>query len=201
MNFTALDFETANAKRTSICSVGLAIVDNGRIVETIHQLIKPIPNYFDYQNIAIHGIRPSDVADAPSFEEYWPEMQRKIRGPLVAHNASFDMSVLRYILDYINTPYPIIDYYCTLVMTRIVWRHLRSHKLNQLASLIGFEFNHHNAEEDAKACAMLVLALAHQLEKHSIVDLGDGLPMRVGALYECGYRPCGQRKLTLRDKH
>ncbi len=194
MNFTALDFETANTKRTSICSVGLAVVENGRIVQTTHQLIRPTPNYFDYQNIAIHGIRPADVADAPSFEEYWPEMQLKIKGPLVAHNASFDISVLRYILDYIDAPYPKTDYYCTLVMTRIVWQHLRSHKLNQLAQLIGFEFNHHNAEEDAKACAMLVIALANQLKMNSISDLGNGLPMRIGALYERGYRPCGKKR-------
>lgn len=193
MNFTALDFETANAKRTSICSVGMAIVEDGKIVKTTHQLIKPTPNYFDYQNIAIHGIRPSDVENAPSFEEYWPEMQSIIQGPLVAHNASFDMSVLRYILDHLDCPYPETDYYCTLVMTRIVWSHLRSHKLNQLASLIGFEFNHHNAEEDAKACAMLVMALGNQLGVETICDLGKSLPMRIGALYERGYRSCGKK--------
>jgi DNA polymerase-3 subunit epsilon len=196
MNFTALDFETANSKRTSICSVGMAIVEDGVIVETTHQLIKPTPNYFDYQNIAIHGIRPADIEDAPSFEEYWPEMQEKISGPLVAHNASFDMSVLRYILDHLDAPYPTLDYYCTLVMTRIVWQHLRSHKLNQLAQLIGFEFNHHNAEEDAKACAMLVLALSNQLDIGSIAELGKCLPMRVGALYERGYKPCGKMKMV-----
>lgn len=194
MNFTAIDFETANSKRTSICSVGLAIVENGEIVDTVHQLIRPYPDYFDGYNVAIHGIRPSDVADAPTFESYWPEMQQKIRGPLVAHNASFDMSVLRYILDHIHQPYPATDYYCTLVMTRIVWSHLNSYKLNHMAERIGFEFCHHNAEEDAKACAMLLLALADQVGVSSVCDLQRKIPIKVGRLSHKGYVPCGKKR-------
>ncbi|HSY61939.1 MAG TPA: exonuclease domain-containing protein, partial [Cytophaga sp.] len=67
MNFTALDFETANAHKTSICAVGMAIVENGKVVKTISKLIKPIPDFYSYWNMQIHGITPDMTSDAPYF--------------------------------------------------------------------------------------------------------------------------------------
>jgi len=115
MNFTAIDFETANSSRGSACAVGLGTVEGGRIVRAVQHLIRPDPLYFSPFNISIHGITAEDVANAPSFAELWSELLASISEPLVAHNASFDISVIRRSLDNAGMDYPDIDYYCTRV--------------------------------------------------------------------------------------
>src|SRR5665811_2028 len=92
MQFTAIDFETANTSLSSACSVGLSIVDNGKIVDQYYQLIRPEPLSFDPFKVSIHGITEKDVEDAPSFFEFWPSLIKSVSGPLVAHSAKSDMS-------------------------------------------------------------------------------------------------------------
>ena len=97
-NFAAIDFETANGQRSSICSVGLVVVSDGEIVERVHRLIHPTPNYYyRYFTEQIHGISEADTHDAPRFPEVWEnEIAPLIEGlPLVAHNAPFDEGALR----------------------------------------------------------------------------------------------------------
>ncbi len=75
MNFVAIDFETANFKRQSVCSVGLAIVENFKVVKTINKLIKPTPNYYERINMSIHGIKPEMTENEKNFSELWPELK------------------------------------------------------------------------------------------------------------------------------
>ncbi|MDU6793277.1 MAG: exonuclease domain-containing protein, partial [Staphylococcus sp.] len=90
-SFIALDFETANKKRTSICSVGMVKVVDNEIVETFYTLVNP-HDYFSETNIHVHGIHPEDVKGAPDFKEVFPYMLQFINQlPVVAHNAAFDM--------------------------------------------------------------------------------------------------------------
>lgn len=90
-NFAAIDFETANQQRTSICSVGIVIVRNGEIVDSYYSLIKPEPEYYSYWNTRVHGLTMEDTMNARVFPEVWAEIQPKIEGlPLVAHNSPFD---------------------------------------------------------------------------------------------------------------
>ena len=100
MNFVAFDFETANAKRNSACSLALTVVQNNQIVDELYSLINPKTN-FDYRNIAIHGIKPQMVADSPDFSELWPHIESFFtpESLVVAHNAPFDCSVLTRTLD------------------------------------------------------------------------------------------------------
>lgn len=101
-SFVALDFETANGKRTSICSVGMVKVVDNEIVESFYTLVNPF-DYFSKTNIAVHGIKPEDVKDAPSFAYVYPYMLQFIDGlPVVAHNAAFDMNVLHQSLKQLN---------------------------------------------------------------------------------------------------
>ena len=96
MNFIALDFETATHERNSACELGICVVENSEIVETKSWLIKP-PSYpyFNSHNINVHGIYPEDVKNAPTFDEIWSEVEETLYGNLmIAHNASFDASVL-----------------------------------------------------------------------------------------------------------
>ena len=90
-NFAAIDFETANQQRTSICSVGIVIVRDGEIVDSYYSLIKPEPEYYSYWNTRVHGLTMEDTMNARVFPEVWAEIQPKIEGlPLVAHNSPFD---------------------------------------------------------------------------------------------------------------
>ncbi|MBQ9857766.1 MAG: exonuclease, partial [Oscillospiraceae bacterium] len=83
----AFDVETPNHFNNSICSIGIAIIENGRVVENQHYLVDPEAD-FDYQNIMIHGIYPEDVYGAPTFPQLWQLLAPVMRsGILCAHNA------------------------------------------------------------------------------------------------------------------
>ena len=94
-DFAAIDFETANGQRSSICSVGLVVVRSGEIVRRLHRLVHPTPNYYyRYFTEQIHGISAADTEDAPLFPEIWAEVAPWVEGiPMVAHNAAFDEGV------------------------------------------------------------------------------------------------------------
>lgn len=156
--FTALDFETANSDRTSVCSIGLARVENGRLVERIHRLINPLQPFL-YWNTQIHGISAFDVRDAPAFPEVWEEVGRLFGDVVVAHNAAFDISCLKATIERFGIEYPKFKYFCTLNISR---RFLKtpSHKLDALARYYNLpSFHHHNALADAIACAEIFLRL------------------------------------------
>lgn len=87
-DFVAIDFETANRERTSICSVGLVRVENGDIREKIYRLIRPYPDYYSSWNTRIHGLTYRDTAHAAPFPEVWADISPELAGlPLVAHNS------------------------------------------------------------------------------------------------------------------
>ncbi len=191
MKFTAIDFETANADRGSVCAVGLVVVENGEVAGRLRQLIRPDPLNFDPFNVSIHGISAADVSDAPTFSEFWPSLWPRVSGPLVAHNAAFDMSVLRRVLDQSRVPYPETDYFCTRVIARLAWPEHPTYALDHIARAIGISFTHHDAEEDARACALIAISACRQLHVPSLYDLQDGCGLRVGRLFSGGYCPCG----------
>ena len=154
-NFTALDFETANASRSSVCSIGLAKVINGEVQKTYYSLVDP-GERFDARNIAVHGIRPADVRDAPSFADIFDEVMAFIgTDPIVAHFAQFDINVLRGTAKKYGLLLPNNPYFCSCMLAKSVLR-LPSNKLNVVAEHFHFTFNHHNALEDAVACAVIV---------------------------------------------
>jgi DNA polymerase III epsilon subunit-like protein len=93
MNYIAIDFETANEKRNSPCSIGIVVVKNGHVVEKIHHMIRPKEMKFMPISIGIHGIRPAMVENEPEFDKVWEKIRHHFNGNLViAHNASFDIS-------------------------------------------------------------------------------------------------------------
>ena len=111
MNFTAIDFETAHAEFP--CEIGLTRVENGIIINTKSWLIKPacFP-YMNYWNQKVHGISSSDLASSPTFEDLWSELKPWFEDNyLVAHNAAFDMRVLRAALNYYDLAVPYSEYF------------------------------------------------------------------------------------------
>ncbi len=158
MQFVTLDFETANGQKNSACELGLTFVSNGEIVETRSWLIKPVGNRFDYFNTIIHGIKPEDVADKPTFGELWPEIRPLLEGQLViAHNAGFDMGVLRSTLDAYELPLPSFQYVCSVVFSRRIWKGLKSYGLKTLCEHHQIKFRHHRAGSDSHATAQLCI--------------------------------------------
>ena len=90
-DFAAIDFETANEQRTSVCSVGVVVVRGGVIADRFYSLIRPEPEYYSYWNTRVHGLTLEDTADAPVFPYVWEKVAPLIEGlPLVAHNSPFD---------------------------------------------------------------------------------------------------------------
>ena len=94
LDFAAIDFETANNERSSVCSVGIVIVRNGEIVDSFYSLIQPEPNYFNYWCQRVHGLGHEDTDNAPIFPEVWAEIEPLIEGlpfstRFVFHAASF----------------------------------------------------------------------------------------------------------------
>ncbi|NLW84871.1 MAG: hypothetical protein GXY41_10805 [Phycisphaerae bacterium] len=171
MNFVAIDFETANSDPTSACAVGMAVVSNGTVVDKFYSLLRPLSNIFCSWNVRIHGIREEMVVDAPTFAEIYPEIQTRMgRGPLVAHNAVFDIRVLTQSLRQINKPVPDIEYFCTLQMCRALLPELPNHRLGTISRLLKIPIEHHDALSDAIACAQIAIEL-HRNTK-PIIQMG-----------------------------
>lgn len=160
-DFAAIDFETANGARTSVCSVGVVVVRGGVVVDTFYSLIQPEPNYYYYWNTRIHGLSHRDTDNAPLFPDVWAQIAPRIAGlPLVAHNKAFDESCLKAVMRCYQMDYPDYTFLCTLQASRHKLQHLRSHSLDVVAAACGYEMrNHHHALADAAACA----AIARQL--------------------------------------
>jgi DNA polymerase-3 subunit epsilon len=174
LDFTAIDFETANGSPASPCAVGLVRVRDGKIQESLSTLFQPpFPNnWFHEGNIRVHGIHPEDVIDAPNWEDVLPDLLLFTEGlPFVAHNASFDMGVLRASAEAVSFDLPDLSYACSLLMARRTYA-LESYRLNAVAYAIGHEeFNHHDALADADACARIVIHMAGRHEAETMEEL------------------------------
>lgn len=160
-DFAAIDFETANQQRTSVCSVGIVIVRDGVITEKFYRLIRPEPDYYSYWNMQVHGITPADTENAPVFSDVWKEIEERIEGlPLVAHNKGFDEGCLKAVFRMYQMDYPDYEFHCTLSAARRQLKHLPNHKLHTVSAYCGFDLtNHHHALADAEACAHIALQL------------------------------------------
>lgn len=166
-SFAAIDFETANNYRTSICSVGLVVVENGEITDRIHELIRPTPNYFLPRNTEIHGISAADTYEAPTFPDVWEEIEPRIKHlPLFAHNKAFDEGCLRAVFSAYEIYYPEYEFYCTYQLARRCFPYLFNHKLPTVARHCGYELeHHHHALADAEACAAIALEVIDRMPR------------------------------------
>lgn len=199
MDFVAIDFETANECRSSACAIGIAVVSDYEIVERKHFLIKPPTLFFNPYNVAIHGIRGEHVINEPKFDQLWPKIKCYFEKRLVvAHNASFDISVLRKTLDEYRVLYPEFNYSCTRIISKATWPNHMSYALNYIADYLGIEFLHHNAEEDAVACAKVLIKASKELGIKSHLELAEICKLKIGRLYPGGYDP--SRKISCKVK-
>ncbi|GAB3080956.1 exonuclease domain-containing protein [Corynebacterium aquatimens] len=169
-DFVALDVETANQNWGSVCQIGLAKVTDGEITETASWLCQPPEPIaqFDDANVTIHGIAPEKVAGEPTVAKRLEELAAFVGDlPVVAHNAYFDASALRTAAIYSNVPAPRFSFGCTLAQSRATDLGVANHRLPTVCDAVGVTLdNHHDAADDARACAELMVALARRA-KHT----------------------------------
>lgn len=148
-SFTAIDFETAQGKRWSICQVGLVRVENNIIIEQLSLLVQPPENYYWDNLIDIHGITPDQTANAPTFDLVWKQISPFIKNQnIVAHNGfSFDFHCLNQALDFYDIATPNYTGHCTYK--------IYGENLATLCKKYQIPLNHHDALSDALACAEL----------------------------------------------
>lgn len=166
--FVAIDFETADQGRDSACSVGLVRVEHGVITRKEVQLIRPprleggdlfSPAPAEFMFTYIHGIKPEQVLDAPTFGQAWPKLAPILKGAefMAAHNAPFDSGVLNACCEAAGLPKPAHRFVCTVRLARSTWS-IYPTKLNNVCQHLDIELNHHEALSDALACARIVIA-------------------------------------------
>lgn len=149
--FTAIDFETAQGYRWSICQVGLVRVENGIITHEIDLLVQPPENYYWQRFTEIHGISARDTINAPTFDQIWHKIAPFIENQnVIAHNGfGFDFPVLGKTLEHYGMSAPDYNKYCTYKIYRS--------NLATLCQEHNIPLNHHDALSDAKACAELYM--------------------------------------------
>lgn len=168
LNYIVIDFETANWNRNSACSVGLVRFINGIEKDSITALIHPVNSFFIQEwTDTIHGISFEDVKNEPRFPEIWknkvlPFINKTPDFPLVAHNSTFDMSVIRGCCDYYQLSYPNIKYFDSLLISRKTWPELENHKLTFLGHTFGIKYRAHDALEDSRTCGKIVALAAEK---------------------------------------
>ena len=160
-DFAALD-ETANEQPSSVCSVGIVIVREGKIVDSFYSLIQPEPNYYKWFCQQVHGLGPEDTDDAPVFPKVWAKAQEKIGDlPIVAHNSRFDEGCLKAVFRVYQMDYPDYVFYDTLAASRRHFGcHLPNHQLHTVSKACDYCLrNHHHALADAEACAHIAMKI------------------------------------------
>ena len=159
-SFVAIDFETATGFRNSACAIGIVSVDNGEIIDEYYSLIQPPRNEYWQQNIMVHGITPRDTVSAPTFEDIYIEVKKRMLGrKVVAHNESFDRGVLTHTMAFYDIAYSDLDipkkWDCTVKIYRA--KGFSPANLHACCERMNIDLNHHEALSDARACAKLFL--------------------------------------------
>jgi DNA polymerase-3 subunit epsilon len=195
-SWVAIDFETANGSRASACSVAVARVKGGQVTEQFATLIRPPAGHdrFEYRNTQIHGIQASDVVDAPGWRHVWGHLGEFIGDdPLVAHNASFDTSVIRAANSAAGLPWPAMRYACTMVIAKQTWP-MRSYRLPDVALAAGVDLTrHHEAASDTLAAAGILVAQQRAHGVDGIEALLRSARVEWGRIYEGGYDTCRRK--------
>ena len=173
LSFTAVDVETANPQRASICAIGLAKVRDGQVVDTWSSLVRPHEEFAEFhsRNIDVHQIRPEDVAEAPAWDTIQQELSAFIQEDVIVAHSNFDRSAIERACTIYDLEPPTNVWHDSEILARNLLT-LSSYKLPVVSSFLGLsEFIHHRAMDDAVQCARIVTELANRADVNSLDDL------------------------------
>lgn len=196
MDFVAIDVETANSARDSICQIGIARFANGIVVEEWKSYVNP-SDYFDDRNVSIHGIKSSDVTESPTFADLAEQLHARLRDRVVVSHSSFDrVAIVRAAAKH-NVALPSCIWLDSSRVARRAWEAFQEsgYGLKNVCTSIGYSFDHHDALEDAKAAGAVLIAAG----KHTGLDLAGWLAKVVRPINEPAYSPGSTRESTARD--
>ncbi|WP_444959729.1 exonuclease domain-containing protein [Microbulbifer sp. VVAC002] len=164
LSFVAVDVETANPDSASICQLGLVVVENGQVVKEWKTLINPEVDFY-FANVAVHGINAADVAEAPKFSDIVDQLKELLEGRVIVSHSGFDRRALSKAFEVHGGELNKVRWLDSMMLARRTWEQfaLSGYGLSNLASFLGVEFHHHDALEDAKVVAKIVLAAASEL--------------------------------------
>jgi DNA polymerase-3 subunit epsilon len=173
MNFVALDVETANSARSSICQIGVAIFENGQYQRSWETLVNP-EVYFDEINISIHNISEDMVKNAPTFPNVHKELHQYLTQGVVVTHMPFDRVAMSRVHEKYSLDLPTIDWLDSAMAVRRTWkdRSQKGYGLKSITEFLGIDFQHHDAAEDARAAGEVLLH-ALKVSGHSLEDLSQ----------------------------
>lgn len=179
-----IDFETANSRSNSACQIGVVLLDNWQIVDEREWLIRPQRMYFSPQCIRVHGITARDCLNSPQWDSVWSELHPFIDGRvLIAHNVGFDAAVLQGTCQSYDIAVPQFDLQCTRLIAKRTWPGQAGYGLAAIAERLNIRFRHHNALEDARACARIAMAAAETTGANDLDSLEDKLGLTRGRIW------------------
>ena len=157
--FVALDVETACSDAASICQIGLACVQPDDQIQTFSMLVNP-GTRFDAFNIQLHGIGPDHVADAPRFHDALTALLPLLTRHHLIQHSNFDKQAMNAACGFCGIDVPDLRWSDSVQIARRAWPELKGnggHGLANLKRTLNLQFHHHDAGEDARAAALVVL--------------------------------------------
>ncbi|QOW24493.1 exonuclease domain-containing protein [Lysobacter sp. H23M47] len=181
MDFVVIDVETANPNLASICQVGIAVFSGGCLEESWSSLVNP-DDYFDSYNVAVHGIEESQVVNAPRWAEVHDRLSKSYSNQILASHTPFDRTAVQRACQKAGTTPFECRWLDTARVVRRTWPEFSKsgYGLANVASHLGINFKHHDAEEDARAAGEILLRAIQ--ESGSTVDEWCSLSLKSNSL-------------------
>ena len=170
--FVAIDVETANADLASICQVGLARYIDGSLTQEVRTYIDPEDD-FDFMNVSIHGITDDTVRGAPTFSEFVSRLNSILDDQVAICHTHFDRVAISQACRKAGLATPTCTWLDTARVVRRTWEQFADsgYGLANVCGELGYEFQHHDALEDAKAAAFILM----EAVKKSGLDINEWL--------------------------
>lgn len=169
-DFVVVDVETACARVSSICQIGIVGFRDGREVFAYETLVDPRDEFSAF-NIGIHGITADHVIGQPTYDDIGDAVSQHLGGRITVAHSAFDKGALAAACRSAARATIETRWLDSVRVAKQAWPDLPSHRLNVLARFLGLKHRHHDALSDARAAGMVILKAI----EHTGVDLAGWL--------------------------